>query len=229
MGDWWLANYWSVSPVLAISWVFWVIFSICLHELGHGYMAIKCGDSTPLDRGHMTWNPLVHMGWMSLAVFAVVGMTWGLMPVDPSRFRGKYDDAKVAFAGPLVNLILFAVCAVAAGAWEVFAIAVQDPARGNVEMFLRVGAAVNIFGFLFNLLPVPPLDGSHILGNFVPAFRRLYSTEKGAVVALLVCMAAILVASKHVSSFAFGLSKDVIGQVESVLRQVAPAGTATTP
>lgn len=54
-----------------------VIFSITLHELAHGWAAIWQGDRTPIETGHMTWNPLVHMGWASLLMFAIVGIAWG--------------------------------------------------------------------------------------------------------------------------------------------------------
>ena len=79
---WWVTDALSVSPVLLISWVVWVIGSIVLHELAHGWAAISRGDRTPIERGHMTWNPLIHMGGMSLLVFAVVGIAWGMMPVN---------------------------------------------------------------------------------------------------------------------------------------------------
>src|SRR5262249_8984123 len=104
--NWWVAEIWNQSPVLLVSWIVWVIGSIVLHELAHGWAALWCGDRTPIETGHMTWNPLVHMGQMSLLMFALVGIAWGQMPVDPSRFRGRYDDAKVALAGPLMNLAL---------------------------------------------------------------------------------------------------------------------------
>jgi hypothetical protein len=87
----------------------WVIGSIVLHELAHGWAAIRLGDTTPRDLGHMTWNPLVHMGGFSLVVFAVIGIAWGMMPVDPSRLRGRYGDALVALAGPAMNIVLAAV------------------------------------------------------------------------------------------------------------------------
>jgi Zn-dependent protease len=225
MNSWWLANFWAESPILAISWVFWVIFSICLHELGHGYMAIKCGDSTPLDRGHMTWNPLVHMGWISLAVFAVAGFTWGAMPVDPSRFRGRYDEAEVAFAGPAVNIILFVLLSIATAGWLVFAKGVPDQARENIFIFLRVGAAFNIAGALFNLLPVPPLDGSRIVGNFFPAFHRLYSTERGAVVSLLFFMAMLLWFGRYLYRIAFQGSAWTIDILATLFGIFAPGAT----
>ncbi len=89
-----------------VSWVITVIFSITLHELAHGLMALRRGDHTPVELGHMTINPLVHMGPFSLAALFFLGIAWGAMPVNPSRLRGKYGEALVALAGPVTNLLL---------------------------------------------------------------------------------------------------------------------------
>ncbi|MBT5381502.1 MAG: site-2 protease family protein, partial [Phycisphaerae bacterium] len=90
-----------------MSWIFWVLLSITLHELAHGWAAIWEGDKTPIETGHMSANPVVHMGRFSLIVFALIGFAWGLMPVRPWRFRhGRLGEAIVAIAGPAMNLAL---------------------------------------------------------------------------------------------------------------------------
>lgn len=228
MSSWWLYNLWTDDPALAVSWVFWVIFSICIHELAHGYVAIKCGDPTPLDTGHMTWNPMVHMGGLSLLVFLATGFTWGMMPVDPSRFRGKYDDAKVAFAGPLSNFILFISMSVAAALWIVLATSVQEPARKNIETFLTVGAAFNCGIGLLNLLPIPPLDGSKILGNFIPSLRRLYSSDKGPLVSLIILVLFMLTVGKYFCLVTLGIGHLTVLLLAEALRLVVP-GAAPAP
>jgi Zn-dependent protease len=115
-----VSDLYQENPVALASWVFWVIASIVLHELGHGIAAIRSGDRTPIDTGHMTWNPLVHMGPISLLCFAILGFCWGAMPVDPSRFRGRYDEAKVAAAGPCMNFGLAITCAVLYAVWHIW-------------------------------------------------------------------------------------------------------------
>ena len=72
---WWVSDYYQHDPMLLVSWIFWVVASIALHELAHGYVAIRCGDDTPYHSGHMTWNPLVHMGQTALIMFALFGFT----------------------------------------------------------------------------------------------------------------------------------------------------------
>jgi hypothetical protein len=87
MSGWWMHELWERSPVLLASWVFWVLVSVMLHELAHGWTALWQGDDTPRAAGHMNFNPLVHMGPTSLIFFAAVGFAWGQMPVSPFRFR----------------------------------------------------------------------------------------------------------------------------------------------
>lgn len=108
MTSWWVTSVLD-SPgggILLFSWVVWVIGSIVLHELGHGWAAIACGDDTPRRERHMTLNPLVHMGWPSLLLFAILGMAYGRMPVNPANFKSPWDDVIVALAGPMMNVLL---------------------------------------------------------------------------------------------------------------------------
>ena len=87
---WWVHQLYQDGRVVElISWVFWVILSITLHELAHGWAALWQGDDTPRRMHRMTANPLVHMGGWSLLLFAVVGIAWGVMPTDPSRYRWR--------------------------------------------------------------------------------------------------------------------------------------------
>jgi Zn-dependent protease len=175
MSGWWIADLWQQGEsALLVSWLFWVIASIVLHELGHGYAALWQGDTTPRDSGHITVNPIVHMGWFSLIALLMLGIAWGLMPVNPSRFRrGRFGWALVAAAGPAVNLLLSAVCVIGCALVHSFG-AFGQPLQGNLTEFCFVGAWLNLYLMCFNLLPMPPLDGSVILaGLFAPA-RRFY-------------------------------------------------------
>jgi len=209
--NWWVEQAWQdpAGPIVLFSWVFWVIGSIVLHELAHGWAAIRQGDDTPIVTGHMTWNPIVHMGPMSLVVFALLGLAWGQMPVDPSRFRGRRGESYVAAAGPAMNLLLAAVALGGLVLWLRGAAGVSDPMRTNVAIFLERGAVLNIVLMLFNLVPVPPLDGSRILADFVPAYNNLWRSEAGGVIAIVV----MLFAFNFAGNLFFGLAGDLIGAV----------------
>jgi len=188
MGGWWITD-WLAEPngkVIVVSWLVWVVVSITLHELAHGWAAIKLGDDTPIRSGHITWNPMVHMGPYSLGALLLIGIAWGAMPVDPSRLRGKYADTLVTVAGPLMNLALGIIALVALILWEPLAgghifssVTVQDPLKTNLLIFLRAGAFLNFVLMMFNLLPVPPLDGGRIMMNLWPSFNRLMRSENG--------------------------------------------------
>ena len=183
---WWVSDLWGRDPAMLISWVVWVIGSITLHELSHGWVAIRLGDKTPIYSGHMTWNPLVHMGNMSLLMFAVVGIAWGLMPVDPTRLRGRHGDAIVSAAGPAMNIALAAAAIVLGGVWLALGKGVGQPLFGNVVTFFWAGAFLNMILAGLNLLPVPPLDGGHIAASFSPTIRRWMSEPQTAMIATLV-------------------------------------------
>ncbi|MEI2579879.1 site-2 protease family protein [Scytonema sp. PRP1] len=146
-----------------------VIISITLHELGHGLAALSQGDNTPRKTGHLTLNPLVHMGWESIVFLCVAGIAWGQMPVNPSKFRSaKFSNILVSAAGPMVNLALGILCIalmkllVVSDATEIFSI-----------NFLHLAAQINLMLFLFNLLPIPPLDGFHVFSELFPFLKPL--------------------------------------------------------
>lgn len=206
MDRWWVAEAWEHSPVFLVSWVVWAIGSIVLHELAHGWAAISRGDRTPIESGHMTWNPLVHMGHTSLILFALLGIAWGAMPVNPHRFRGRYDDALVAAAGPAMNLALAAVALGAYCLWVVFGDAAGSPLYGNLQTFLRLGIVLNIVLMLLNLLPIPPLDGSRILGNLIPSFERLWQGEQAQIAGLVAFAAVFFIGADYIWDAAFAIT-----------------------
>ena len=167
MINWWLLSFYeSGGAAFVVSWVFWVFFSITLHELAHGWAALSQGDDTPRTTGHMTWNPLVHMPPMSIIMFIAIGITWGLMPVDPGKYKWKRQGRiVVASAGPAMNIALFILAMIGLILWTRFG-PVQDPEIWmNFHHFFFAGASLNLVLALFNLLPAPPLDGSDILSG----------------------------------------------------------------
>lgn len=171
MTGWWISDLWQRGEVsLLASWLFWVIASITLHELAHGWAAIWQGDDTPRELGHMTPNPFVHMGGMSLLMLALFGFAWGLMPTNPSRYRwGRRGRIVVAGAGPAMNVLLALGCLTLLGALEgrgtLPPLGLGSPFQNNLVTFLTVGGWLNLFLAAFNLLPVFPLDGCSVLAG----------------------------------------------------------------
>ena len=204
---WWVADtLHRDGPFALIAWAFWVIFSITLHEIGHALAAIRVGDDTPIRLNRLTLNPLVHMGPTSLIVFAVVGIAWGAMPVNPHKFRGWHADALVAFAGPLVNIALWVICVAGAATAAVY---VPDSfaSKDNIYRFFMTGAFLNAALLALNLLPVPPLDGSRILASFSRFYRRLAEGPNAATFSLVGILFVFFVAGGVLFSYAASVSR----------------------
>lgn len=154
-----------------------LIFSVIIHEIAHGAMANYLGDPTAKLAGRLTLNPIKHldpMGSVLLPLILIIiarlaggGIIFGWakpVPINPLNFRDKkYGEAKVALAGPGANLSLALVFGLAL---RFLPIAAQVPELG--KMFSLI-VFINILLAIFNLLPIPPLDGSHILFTFLPA------------------------------------------------------------
>lgn len=207
-GGWWVTKALDGNgPLFLAAWCIWIVSAITLHELAHGWAAIRRGDRTPIDAGHMTFNPVVHMGLTSLIVFALTGIAWGAMPVDPTRMKGRYAEAWVAFAGPLMNFALAAVCIVLAGTWNgMYAlrwVPVSDEMHRSVLMFFLVGSGLNIALGLFNLIPFLPFDGGRILCNFSRKYRDWTETQGGQFLSMAGYLLAFFFAGRLVSDIGF--------------------------
>jgi Zn-dependent protease len=217
--SWWVADALDDpdrGPVFLASWVVWVVVSITLHELGHGWAAIRQGDRTPILTGHMTWNPIVHMGVQSLIVFAAIGICWGAMPVDPTRFKSRYGDLIVSAAGPVMNVSLAVVCMVLGGLWVVFGghVLPSDAIAYNVLSFLFLGAALNVVLVVLNLLPIPPLDGSRMLADLSVSYRRMTMHEQAPMAGLLALIAIFWFAGDFMWDIGYGAAN---GGIEAVV------------
>ena len=140
-----------------------VLASLTLHELAHAYVAWRLGDPTAKQQGRLTLNPIVHMDPMGTLMFVVTGLAAGLpfgwakpVPVNPGYFRRpKEGMAIVAIAGPLMNFLVALVC---------FAVIRHVDMSAQTFEVLRMAWIVNVVLGIFNLIPVPPLDGSRVLG-----------------------------------------------------------------
>ncbi len=152
-----------------------VVISIVLHELAHGWAAIWLGDDTPIHTNRMTGNPLVHMGPFSLVALFLCGIAWGQMLVDPSRLRGRHGDAIVSGAGPAMNLLLSALTLTGLGLWWRLGSVQELPFQQNLMRLLFIFGSTNLLLCLFNLMPVPPLDGSRLLASFHGGYANFVS------------------------------------------------------
>jgi Zn-dependent protease len=115
-----------------------------------------------------------------------IGMSWGQMPVNPSNFRHKWSDAFVAAAGPLSNLaIAFIACAIIAIAKS------RDITAISPEFFIMM-AFINVFLFLFNLLPVPPLDGFTVISDVFPSLKPVRHSQVGVFMLMVLFLVPVI-------------------------------------
>lgn len=135
--------------------------AITVHEFSHAFLACHLGDETPRRMGRLSLNPLVHLDPIGTILLFIVGFGWGKpVPVTPYYLRGgaRKGMAKVAFAGPLAGLI-------AAAFFGLLFRSLQLPWLSSVLFFIIF---YNIVLSLFNLIPLPPLDGFHVLQGMLP-------------------------------------------------------------
>ena len=142
-----------------------LVFSLCLHEFSHGYIAYMLGDKTAARNGRLTLNPMAHLDPIGSLMILFVGFGWAKpVPVNPINFANpRIDMMKVAFAGPASNLIL-AFIAGTILRFTGYAGLFHNSILIDVLQYLTW---INIALAVFNMIPLSPLDGSQIFGNMI--------------------------------------------------------------
>lgn len=169
-------NGWVIFDPIYISIVLIVILiSMTLHEAMHGYAAYWLGDDTAKQGGRLTLNPIAHIDPFLTIILPILLSISGApvfggakpVPFNPTRVKfGELGAAIVGLAGPLTNLVIAFVLFVA------YALMGSPDITQPLGMFLRTGILVNLGFFIFNMLPIPPLDGSRVLYAIAPDWAR---------------------------------------------------------
>lgn len=180
-----------------------------LHEAMHAFTAHWLGDPTAKDLGRLTLNPLKHIDIYMTLLLPVGLIILGLPPIFAAKpvpfnpMRVKYEEfgaALIGVSGPLTNLLL---AAAAAGVWRAF------PLAGGLNDFILIFVQINIAFFVFNMLPIPPLDGSRVLYAFAPEPLQelMYKIESMGFIFLIVIL---IVLSPVIGPFISNISFDLI-------------------
>ncbi|MDQ3316774.1 MAG: site-2 protease family protein [Actinomycetota bacterium] len=150
------------NPSLAVAFLLGLVIGITVHEAAHATSAYLLGDDTAYRDGRVTLNPASHLDVLGSLMLLMAGFGWGKpTPVMPSKLRGGiFGPVAVALAGPISNLLIVAVCGV------LFLIPAFQ--GGYLAIVVAMTAFTNALLFVFNLIPIPPLDGSKILFPFLP-------------------------------------------------------------
>lgn len=179
-----------------------LLLSIVVHEVAHAWQARREGDTTAADQGRITLNPLAHLDlWGSVLVPIMLWASAGVMlgwarpvPVDASRFREHpWSDIRVSMAGIVSNLGLavgfLALAFTAVGLAPIL----PDIVSTGLGLVAAYGLFINLLLAFFNLLPVPPLDGSHVVANLLPQ-RLAVPYRKFGQVGLIAIMVVLIFA-----------------------------------
>ena len=192
-----------VAPVL--------LFSVIAHEVAHGYAALSQGDPTARDLGRLSWNPIRHIDPFMTVIMPVMmlvasGGAFVLggakpVPVDPARFRNpRVGDIIVSLAGVFTNLLIALACIPLIWLLGALGTAVPGirPSAAILQGMLVVAVYLNWVLVAFNLIPIPPLDGSHVVRQLLPRALARYYVQVGRFGLLI--LIALLVAGEGVLS-----------------------------
>ena len=170
------------------------IIGLTVHEFSHAYIANILGDNTAKGEGRLTLNPLKHIDWIGFFLICIAGFGWA-KPVtfNPDNLKHKHrDEILISIAGPLSNLVTaFLLFLIARGLYS-FEFFNNSGLGLNIVNLISIWGVINIGLFIFNLIPLPPLDGSHVYLTFLKEINPKLMTTlyKYGTLALLIIILA---------------------------------------
>ena len=182
-----------------------LLFSVIAHEIAHGYAALKQGDRTALEAGRLSWNPLKHIDPYLTILLPLIMLTGSALlggrfvvfggakpvPVNPGNYKHiRRGDIIVSLAGVATNFVIALACGVAIVLCGLLVRAVPalTDTVGILQAMLTIGVMLNFGLIVFNLLPIPPLDGSHVMKYLLPrplAIRYVQFGRYGMLILML--------------------------------------------
>lgn len=210
MNDWYTGDMftgYAIGDIIIV--IASLLVSVAFHEAMHAFVAHKLGDTTAQEEGRLSLNPLRHIDPLMTVLLPAVFIILGLPPIfvakpvpfDPLRVRfEEYGAALIAVAGPLSNLLLATVVAL------LFRLANLDGFAAEVAIIF---IQINISLFVFNMLPIPPLDGSRLLYAFAPEpIQRIM--ERVESMGIFVVFAVVLLLSQFISPILITVGRAII-------------------
>jgi Zn-dependent protease len=188
------------NPMMFVFFVLALLIAITVHEFMHAWTANYLGDPTAKYAGRLTLNPIAHLDPIGSLMILLVGFGWGKpVPVNPNNFKDpRMGSALTSLAGPISNLVLALVLA--------FVLKIPSIPY-NFQQLLVIMIELNLMLMLFNLLPIPPLDGSHFFALLFPELDNPSLQIYG----LFILLAIIFLGGDLLSNIILFLTKLVIG------------------
>jgi Zn-dependent protease len=170
------------------------VIGLTVHEFSHGYAAYRLGDDTAKNEGRLTLNPLKHIDWLGFFLIIIAGFGWA-KPVrfNPDNLKNKHrDEILISIAGPLSNLITAILFFIIARGLFFLDFFNSNSIGLEIVNLVIIWGVINIGLFIFNLIPLPPLDGSHVYLTFLKDInpKLMNDLYKYGTLALLVIIIA---------------------------------------
>jgi Zn-dependent protease len=179
------------NPILFIGFIIGILSAITIHEAAHAWTAYKLGDPTAKIEGRVTLNPFAHLDFLGTIMLLFFGFGWGKpVPINERNFKSRFDEVKVSLAGVVCNFILAVLIAI---------VIRLVPMPEYLAMVLIIIIQINITIMIFNLLPIPPLDGSSLLKALLP--YDIYNTLRQMTPYLFIAFIIFIYSTPYLSNF----------------------------
>ena len=190
------------------------VIGLTVHEFSHGYMAYRLGDNTAKNDGRLTLNPLKHIDWLGFFLIVVAGFGWA-KPVmfNPDNLKNKHrDEILISLAGPVSNFILAVVFLVIARLLYFVDYFSNNTMGIQIVNLILIWGVINFGLFVFNLIPIPPLDGSHFYLTYLKDINpklmmNMYKWGTFGLFAIIIAENKFNLNILHLSEFVNGIAR----------------------
>ena len=205
----------GLSLIMIIASIPALIIAAAGHEYAHAKAADLLGDPTPRMMGRLTMNPFVHLDLVGSLALIIGGFGWARpVIVNPTNFKDpRTDDMIVSIAGPMANILMAFIAYVIMRSLDVVGLLENE----SLYLVLLLIVVYNINFAILNMMPIPPLDGSHILMNFLPLKWQVH-IARFSIVSLLILIA--ILNSPIATRIFVPLQKSILGGFESIVNLV---------
>ncbi|MBY0596122.1 site-2 protease family protein [Bacillus bingmayongensis] len=208
-------------PLVAMA----IIIALSVHEFAHAYVAYKFGDDTAKRQGRLTLSPMAHLDPIGMIAVLIIGFGWARpVPVNPYNFKKpRLAGVLVSIAGPISNLILATIGLILFVCLHNFQIFTMIPVAvlTTLNEFFTIFIFLNIALFVFNLLPIPPLDGYRVIEDLAPANVRAKMTQYEKYGAIVLLILVITPLDRYTIQPIFSVViPQVLGFLESIIAPI---------